>query len=98
MDKKNTYYGEFGGQYVSESLMNTLEELDEAFEVAIKDPEFIDQYNYYLKQYVGRETPLYYAERLSKKYGTKYWVNPSKAALRFQHGRFLRTYQREYSV
>ena len=48
MNKKNTYYGEFGGQYVSESLMNTLEELDEAFEAAIKDPEFIDQYNYYL--------------------------------------------------
>ena len=41
MNKKNTYYGEFGGQYVSESLMNTLEELDEAFEAAIRDPEFI---------------------------------------------------------
>ena len=74
MGKKNTYYGEFGGQYVSESLMNTLEELDDAFEEAIKNPEFIDQYNYYLKQYVGRETPLYYAERLSKKYGTKIYL------------------------
>ena len=74
MNKKNTYYGEFGGQYVSESLMNTLEELDEAFEAAIRDPEFIKQYNYYLKQYVGRETPLYYAERLSKKYGTKIYL------------------------
>ena len=74
MNQKNTYYGEFGGQYVSESLMNTLEELDEAFEAAIRDPEFIKQYNYYLKQYVGRETPLYYAERLSKKYGTKIYL------------------------
>ena len=74
MNKKNTCYGEFGGQYVSESLMNTLEELDEAFEAAIRDPEFIKQYNYYLKQYVGRETPLYYAERLSKKYGTKIYL------------------------
>ena len=74
MSKKNTYYGEFGGQYVSESLMNTLEELDDAFEEAIKNPEFIAQYNYYLKQYVGRETPLYYAERLSKKYGTKIYL------------------------
>ena len=74
MNKKNTYYGEFGGQYVSESLMNTLEKLDEAFEAAIRDPEFIKQYNYYLKQYVGRETPLYYAERLSKKYGTKIYL------------------------
>ena len=74
MNKKNTYYGDFGGQYVSESLMNTLEELDEAFEAAIRDSEFIKQYNYYLKQYVGRETPLYYAERLSKKYGTKIYL------------------------
>ena len=67
MDKKdNRYYGEFGGQYVSESLMNTLDELEKAFDEAIKDPEFIKQYNYYLKEYVGRETPLYYAERLSE--------------------------------
>lgn len=59
MDKKdNRYYGEFGGQYVSESLMNTLDELEKAFDEAIKDPEFIKQYNYYLKEYVGRETPL----------------------------------------
>ena len=69
MDKKdNRYYGEFGGQYVSESLMNTLDELEKAFDEAIKDPEFIKQYNYYLKEYVGRETPLYYAERLSEKH------------------------------
>ena len=50
---KKAYYGEFGGQYVAESLMNTLEELDKAFEEAIHDPEFIKQYHYYLKQYVG---------------------------------------------
>lgn len=68
------YYGEFGGQYVSESLMNTLEELDKAYEEAIHDEEFIKEYNYYLKQYVGRETPLYYAENLSKEYGTKIYL------------------------
>ena len=66
---KKAYYGEFGGQYVAESLMNTLNEVDEAFEAAIKDPEFIKQFHYYLKQYVGRQTPLYFAERLSEKYG-----------------------------
>jgi tryptophan synthase beta subunit len=71
---KKAYYGEFGGQYVSESLMNTLTEVDEAFEEAIHDPEFLKQYHYYLKQYVGRETPLYYAERLSAKYGTKIYL------------------------
>lgn len=68
------YYGEFGGQFVSESLMNTLEELDAAFEAAIKDPEFMEQYHYYLRQYVGRETPLYFAERLSEKYKTKIYL------------------------
>lgn len=68
------YYGKFGGRFVAESLMNTLEELDLAFETAIKDPEFQKECNYYLKQYVGRETPLYFAERLSEKYGTKIYL------------------------
>jgi tryptophan synthase beta subunit len=54
--------------------MNTLAQVDAAFEEAIHDPEFLKQYHYYLKQYVGRETPLYYAERLSEKYGTKIYL------------------------
>ena len=71
---KKAYYGEFGGQFVSESLMNTLKELDDAFEKAIRDENFMKEYHYYLKQYVGRETPLYFAERLSEKYGTKIYL------------------------
>ena len=71
---KKAYYGNFGGQYVSESLMNTLAEVDKAFEEAIHDREFLKQYHYYLKQYVGRETPLYFAERLSEKYGTRIYL------------------------
>ena len=71
---QKAYYGKFGGQYVAESLMNTLEELDAAFEEAIKDPKFIEEYKYYLTQYVGRETPLYYAQRLSEKYGMKMYL------------------------
>ena len=63
------YYGQFGGQYVSESLMNTLAELEKAFDEAIRDPEFAKDYIYYLQEYVGRASPLYYAERISKKYG-----------------------------
>lgn len=43
------YYGQFGGQYVSESLMNTLAELEKAFDEAINDPQFIKDYMYYLK-------------------------------------------------
>ena len=46
---KKAYYGQFGGQYVAESLMNTLQELDQAYEEAIHDPEFMRQYHYYLK-------------------------------------------------
>lgn len=72
MDKR--YYGEFGGQYVAESLMNTLKELDAAYEEAIHDPEFLKECAYYLKEYVGRETPLYFAERLSEAYGTKIYL------------------------
>ena len=75
---KNSYYGEFGGQFVSESLMNTLDELEKAFEEAIKDPEFIKEYKYYLKEYVGRETPLYFAERLTQKYGPKIYLKREK--------------------
>lgn len=71
---KKTYYGEFGGQFVSESLMNTLKEIDEAFESAMKDESFLKEYHYYMKQYVGRETPLYFAERLSEKYKTKIYL------------------------
>ncbi len=72
MDKR--YYGEFGGQYVSESLMNTLAEIEMAFEEAIKDEAFKREYHYYLEQYVGRKTPLYYAQRLSEAYGTKIYL------------------------
>ena len=59
---------------MAESLMNTLEELDRAFEEAIRDEKFLKEYHYYLRQYVGRETPLYFAERLSEKYGMKMYL------------------------
>ncbi|MFD1038245.1 tryptophan synthase subunit beta [Virgibacillus byunsanensis] len=60
-------YGTYGGRFVPELLMPALLELEEAYETAMADPSFIDELNCYLKQYVGRETPLYYAEGLSKK-------------------------------
>ncbi len=71
---QNKAYGEFGGQYVAESLMNTLKELEDAYREAIKDPKFWEEFNYYMKEYVGRETPLYYAEKLTKKYGPKIYL------------------------
>ena len=72
--KQNKKYGEFGGQYVAESLMNTLKELEHAYREAISDPSFWEEYNYYMKDYVGRENPLYFAANLSKKYGSKIYL------------------------
>lgn len=74
MKQSEKYYGEFGGQYVSESLMPALAEIDRAFEEAKNDPKFMEEFHYYMKEYVGRETPLYYASRLSEKYGTKIYL------------------------
>ncbi|MCT4598014.1 MAG: tryptophan synthase subunit beta [Vallitalea sp.] len=61
-----TKFGDFGGQYVPETLMYPLKELEEAYNKYIKDEKFINEYKYYLKDYVGRESPLYYAENLTK--------------------------------
>ena len=71
---KNKKYGEYGGQYVAESLMNTLKELETAYREALADPAFLEEYQYYLKEYVGRETHLYLAQKLSDKYGTKIYL------------------------
>ncbi len=62
-------YGAFGGRYVPETLMHALEQLTEAYEAARKDPEFQKQLTYYLNNYVGRPTPLTFAERLTKEAG-----------------------------
>ncbi|MBO0470062.1 tryptophan synthase subunit beta [Enterococcus sp. DIV0242_7C1] len=63
------FYGEFGGQFVPETLMYAVKELEEVYEASKKDEEFQKELNYYLKQYVGRENPLYFAERLTDKIG-----------------------------
>jgi tryptophan synthase beta chain len=63
------HYGRFGGRFVPETLMQAVIELEEAYDLAIKDEEFIKDFRYYLKDYVGRENPLYFAERLTKKMG-----------------------------
>jgi len=62
-------FGKFGGQYVPETLMNALIELEDEFEGAMKDEEFLKEYRYYLKEYSGRPTPLYYAENLTQRLG-----------------------------
>lgn len=63
------FYGDFGGQFVPETLMYAVKELTQIYEEAKNDPEFQVTLDYYLKQYVGRETPLYYADNLTKHLG-----------------------------
>lgn len=65
--EQNNKFGIYGGQYVPETLMETLKELEDAFENAMQDESFIKEFNYYKEDYIGRKSPLYYAERLTKK-------------------------------
>ncbi|MGH7262003.1 MAG: pyridoxal-phosphate dependent enzyme, partial [Nitrospiraceae bacterium] len=62
-------FGQYGGRYVPETLMPALLELEQAYLKARKDRRFLAEFDRYLKEYVGRPTPLYFAERLTKKLG-----------------------------
>ncbi|MEA0565602.1 MULTISPECIES: tryptophan synthase subunit beta [Lysinibacillus] len=66
---KEGRFGRFGGQFVPETLMTALLELETAYDDALKDATFTEELTYYLQEYVGRETPLYYAENLTKELG-----------------------------
>ncbi|CAA9443432.1 MAG: Tryptophan synthase beta chain [uncultured Rubrobacteraceae bacterium] len=63
------YFGPFGGRYVPETLIHALEELEEAYERYKDDPEFVEELNALAKDFVGRPTPLMFAERLTRKWG-----------------------------
>ncbi len=67
-------YGPFGGRYVAETLMPALEELEQAFRRALADPSFEARRRMLLADYVGRPTPLYFAERLSERVGFSVWL------------------------
>ena len=58
------FYGQFGGQFVPETLMTAVKQLEEAYVDSKKDPLFQAELKELLKDYVGRENPLYYAKRL----------------------------------
>ncbi|MDA8233523.1 MAG: tryptophan synthase subunit beta [Clostridia bacterium] len=65
----NGHFGIFGGRFVPETLMPALIELEQAYREAQADPDFQKELDYYLRQYVGRENPLYYAEGLTQHLG-----------------------------
>ncbi len=66
---KQGHFGQFGGRYVSETLMPALLELEAAYRKYKNNREFKDEFDYYLKQYVGRPNPLYFAGKLTEKLG-----------------------------
>jgi tryptophan synthase beta chain len=69
MPDERGHFGPYGGRFVSETLMGPLEELEQAYNKYINDPEFIAEYEYELKHYVGRPSPLYHAKRWSEELG-----------------------------
>ena len=68
------YYGEFGGAYIPEMLYPNVEELRQNYLKITSEPSFQEEFDALLKDYVGRPTPLYFAERLSKEYNTKIYL------------------------
>ena len=69
MTETKGYFGQFGGSFVPEPIQNLLDQLETTFEQYKNDPEFIAEYKHYLKDYSGRETPLYFAESLTDHLG-----------------------------
>ena len=69
MTETKGYFGQFGGSFVPEPIQNLLDQLEATFEQYKNDPEFIVEYKHYLKDYSGRETPLYFAESLTNHLG-----------------------------
>jgi tryptophan synthase beta chain len=63
------HFGPYGGRYVPETLMHPLQELEAEYFRAQKDPEFQRELQYYLREFCGRPTPLYFAERLTRELG-----------------------------
>lgn len=68
MDKVGRF-GIFGGQYVPETVMNAVHELEEAYDKYGNDPEFLEEYRTLLRDYAGRPSMLYYADRMTKDLG-----------------------------
>ncbi|AEH50577.1 tryptophan synthase subunit beta [Pseudothermotoga thermarum] len=70
----NRYFGRFGGMYAPETLMPALLEIEKQFCELINREDFLNEYNYYLKYYVGRPSPLYYAKNLSNYLNVKIYL------------------------
>ncbi len=74
MGKSLGKFGNFGGRFVPETLMDPLIDLEREFYRVRKDPSFKEEFKFYLRNYCGRPTPLYFAKNLSKHYGVKIYL------------------------
>ena len=75
---KDGFYGKFGGRFVPETLMTAVLELEKAYRESQADPSFQEELNHLLRQYVGRETPLYYAKNLTQHIGGARFISNVK--------------------
>ena len=71
---KNGFFGQYGGAYIPEILYKVVHDLQDQYKEIIDSKEFQDEYDLLLKDYVGRPSPLYYAKRMSEKYGCKLYL------------------------
>ena len=71
---KNGFFGQYGGAYIPEILYKVVHDLQDQYKEIIDSKEFQDEYGLLLKDYVGRPSPLYYAKRMSEKYGCKLYL------------------------
>ena len=97
-------FNEFGGQYVPETLMNALKELEDEFYKALDDKSFIDEYKYYLKDFVGRPSPLYFADNIlthnckkNQKYLNSSINTPSNPQFKVSNSGSKKVTKREFS-
>eukprot|EP00904_Undaria_pinnatifida_P001388 jgi/Undpi1/1124/HiC_scaffold_10.g04586.m1 len=80
-DVSGGYFGDFGGRYIPETLVEAHRELEEAYEAAQADPKFHEEVAWYRREYIGGPTPMYHAKRLSKEMGgAQIWLKREELA------------------
>jgi len=75
------HFGPYGGIFVSETLMFALEELKQAYAKYQHDPEFLEEFRYELKHFVGRPSPVYHAKRMSEQHGGAQIISSEKTLI-----------------
>lgn len=80
-DVTHRHFGQFGGRYIPETLVEAHRQLEEAYEAALKDPTFHEEIAFFRKQYIGGPTPMYFAKRLTEKVGgAQIWLKREELA------------------